>query len=41
MTHSDENRKLWITDLENEAKRNPTIALGFSDEEMKKNWTNF
>ena len=39
--HPYEYRTLWITHLQNEAKRNPMIVPGFSDEEMKKNWTNF
>ena len=36
--HPDEYRKIWITNLENAAKKNPSLIPGFSDDEMRKNW---
>ena len=36
--HPDEYRKIWITNLEQEAKKNPTLIPGFSNDEMRNNW---
>ena len=36
--HPDVYRKIWVTDLEEESKRNPMIAPGFTEDVKRENW---